>query len=234
MVQGIQWLPGRQGRIVVSQPDRQQWSPAVWPVSLRWRLLAAFLVLAFTAIAIIALSRNDDLPPEVPVVAAAQWWPEGHTAGDHLLISVPADLAPLFVASEDLEGKVASVDVPEGTLVSPQMLRARQGTDGARTTALLRFSVNADLWPAPGPAPGDRAVFSSIPGGCATAEKILAAVELEGATPRVTVEADPELAVALADTEWSIWESPPGGWPSCEHSGDDDAVVSALRWEARG
>lgn len=234
MVQGIQWLPGRQGHIVVSAPDRQQWSPAVWPVSLRWRLLAAFLVLVFTAIAIVALSRSNGLPSEASVVAAAQRWPAGHTVGDHALVSVPADLAPLFVAPEELEGKVASVDVPEGTLVSPQMLRARQSTDGARTTALLRFTVNADLWPAPGPAPGDRAVFSSVPGGCAAAEMVLAAVEIEGATPRVTVEAGPELAAALADTEWSIWESPPGGWPSCEHSADDAAVFSALQWEAQG
>lgn len=211
---------------MVSTPSAQQWSPSSWPVSLRWRISAAALVLAATIAVIFALSQGGETHPEVPVVAASQRWPKGHPPGEHSVISVPADLAPLFVGPAGLDGTVAAVDVPEGTLVSPQMLRSLQGDDGARITSLLRFTVNADMWPDPGPNAGSRAVFSPTPGGCAVALEPLVTVGEGGAGVLATLEATPELAGRLADGEWWIWESPPGGWPACE--GDADAMPSAV------
>lgn len=202
---------------MVARPRKDQWSPAAWPVSFRWRLLATAVVLVATIAAIAALSRDGERTAEVSVVAASQRWPEGHPPGDHAIITVPADLAALFVGPLELEGTVVSVDIPQGTLVSPRMLRSRQSGDDARTTSLMRFTVNADLWPDPGPAAGDRAVFSPSPGGCAAALVFLVAVAQEGSGALVTLEATPELASTLADEQWWIWESPPGGWPLCEN-----------------
>jgi len=212
---------------VVTRLSKDQWSPTAWPVSFRWRLLATVVVLVVTLIAIVALSRDGESVAEVSVVAAAHRWPEGHPPGDHAIIGVPADLAPLFVGPQELEGTVAAVDVPEGTLISPQMLRSRKGGDDGRTTSLMRFPVNADMWPDPGPNAGDRAVFSLSPGGCAAALVTLVAVAEEGAGARATLEVSPELASTLADGQWWIWESPPGGWPLCQE--DDRAAIPAAR-----
>lgn len=204
---------------MVSGPGRDQWSPASWPVSLRWRLLAASIVLAATVATIAALSRDGDSISEVPVVAAAQRWTAGHPPGELLIIDMPADKAIFFVHPSEMDGAIAAVDVPEGTLVSPQMLRPRQRDDDTRRTTLMRFGVNDEMWPAPGPAPGNRAVFSSSPGGCAAALVTLVAVNDDGVVESgVTVEADPELAAVLSDGQWWIWESPPGRWPLCEPS----------------
>ena len=213
---------------MVSPPTREQWSPLSWPVSFRWRLLAAAIVLALTAAAIFALSRGDEPTLEISVVAAAQRWPAGHPPGDHAVISVPADLAALFVKPSELVDMVASVDVPEGTLVSPSMLRPRHRDDGDRTTSLMRFKVNSERWPDPGPAPGRRAVFSLSPGGCAAALVPLVAVAEEGSGTLATLEATPELAGLLADEQWWIWESPPGGWPACRNE-PGDAVPTPAR-----
>lgn len=202
---------------MVSGPGREQWSPKSWPVSLRWRLLAAAVVLAATFAAIAALSRDGEATPEVAVVAAAQRWAAGHPPGEHVIIDMPAESADFFVRPSELAGAVAAVDVPEGTLVSPRMLRPRQSDDDARTSTLMRFRVSAEMWPDPGPSPGSRAVFSPSPGGCAAALVTLVAVADDGAAESsVTVEADPELAALLSDGQWWIWESPPGHWPRCE------------------
>lgn len=200
---------------MVSRSNLEQWSPASWPVSFRWRLLAAVTVLIGTFVTIFTLSRGDDPVSTVPVVAASQRWAEGHPPGEHAIVNVPADLAALFVRPPELIDIVMAVDVPEGTLVSPNMLRRHQDGDSNRTTALMQFTAGAELWPDPGPVTGSRAVFSSSPGGCAAALVTLMAVAGDGAAARVTVEADPELAAALSDKQWWIWESPPGGWPRC-------------------
>ncbi|MCY4273193.1 MAG: hypothetical protein OXF00_11175 [bacterium] len=190
-------------------------------MSFRWRLLAAAVVLAVTLAAVFALSRRDGPAAEVPAVAASQRWAAGHPPGRHAVVNVPADLAVLFVSSEELAGAVAAVDVPEGAMVSPQMLRRPQPGDASRTTALMQFSVSAELWPDPGPAAGSQAVFSSSPGGCAAALATLLSAVADESSARVTVEATPELAAALSDGQWWIWESPPGGWPRCEQGGRD-------------
>ena len=220
---------------MVSGSDRDQWSPTSWPVSLRWRLLAAVIVLAATIAAIAALSRDGEAAPNVPVVAAAQRWTAGHPPGEHAIIQIPADLAGFFVLPTELDGAVAAVDVPEGTLVSPQMLRPHQLGDDTRRTTLMRFGVNDQMWPEPGPAPGSRAVFSSSPGGCAAALVTLVAVADDGAAQSsVTVEADPELAAVISDGQWWIWESPPGRWPLCKPSeGNGSPTLDAENRAAR-
>lgn len=216
----------------MTRPSKEQRSPTAWPVSLRWRLLAAAIVLALTVVAILALSQGGEARPELPAVAAAQQWLEGHPPGEHAVIAVPADLAPLFVQPADLPNMVAATDIPEGTLVSAQMLRPRRPADDDRATALMRFTAQADLWPDPGPAPGERAVFSLSPGGCATALVDLVAVDGEGASVGATVEATPELAAVLSDNQWWIWESPPGGWPPCSRS-TESRPISASEGEVR-
>ncbi len=216
---------------MVSRPNPEQWSPTSWPVSFRWRLLAAALVLVATAAAIAALSRSGDDVVDVPVVAAAQRWTKGHPPGDHAIVNMPAPLAVLFVHPSELDGTMAAVDVPEGTLISPKMLRSRQSSDDARTTALMRFTVSDVIWPDPGPTPGDRAVFSSSPGGCAAALVTLVAASEAGADRRVTVEANPELAAILSDQQWWIWESPPGGWPLCDRTVASDPIASDIKNE---
>ena len=200
---------------MVSRLRPEQWSPSSWPVSFRWRLLASAIVLAATVAAMAALSRDGDAIAEVAVVAAAQRWPEGHPPGDHTTINLPADLAVLFVHPSELADTVSAVDVPEGTLVSRKMLRPRRGDDRARSTTLMQFGVIDDMWPDPGPAPGDRAVFSPSPGSCAAALVTILAVTDNSTSSGVTIEATPELAAALSDEQWWIWESPPGGWPGC-------------------
>ena len=208
---------------MVNRPNREQWSPTSWPVAFRWRLLAAAVILAATVAAIAALSRDGDAVAEVSVVVAVQRWAEGHPPGDHATVNMPADLAALFIQPSELADGVAAVDVPEGTLVSPKMLRPRQSGDDSRMTSLMRFKVSAEMWAGSGPAAGDRAVFSLSPGGCAAALATLLAVDDEGAATSVTVEATPELAAVLSDGQWWIWESPPGGWPPCQSTGNPDA-----------
>ncbi|WP_419925619.1 hypothetical protein [Candidatus Poriferisocius sp.] len=208
---------------MVNRLNREQWSPASWPVALRWRLLAAAVVLVVTIAAIAALSRDGQDMAEVSVVAAAQRWAEGHPPGDHATVDMPADLAALFVLPAELADAIAAVDVPEGTLVSPRMLRPRQSGDANRTTALMRFMVSAEMWGGSGPAGGDRAVFSPSSGGCAAALVTLIAVDDDGAATSVTIEATPELASVLSDGQWWIWESPPGGWPPCHSTGAPEA-----------
>lgn len=217
----------------MSGPSREQWSPTSWPVSLRWRLLAAAVVLAATIATIASLSRDGDATPEVPVVAASQRWTAGHPPGELLIIDMPADKAAFFVHPSELAGVIAAVDVPEGTLVSPQMLRPHQSGDDTRRTALMRFRVSDDMWPHPGPVPGSRAVFSASPGGCAAALVTLVSVGDDGAAESsVTVEADPELSAVLSHGQWWIWESPPGHWPLCEPSAANDSSAPASEPEA--
>lgn len=218
---------------MVTGSGRDQWSPTSWPVSIRWRLLAAVIVLAATIATIAALSRDSKAAPDIPVVAATQQWTAGHPPGEHAIVQMPADLAGFFVLPIELDGAVAAVDVPEGTLVSPHMLRPRQSGDVTRRTALMRFSVSDEMWPDPGPAPGSRAVFSPLPGGCARALVTLAAVSDDGSgAASVTVEADPELASVLSDGQWWIWESPPGGWPQCRSSAIDGSPALDAAGEA--
>lgn len=214
MVPGVERVYGNAGDAVVSGPRTEQWSPTSWPVSLRWRLLAAAVVLAATATAIAALSRDGGNVVEVPVVAATQRWPRGHPPGEYATVNVPVSLAALFVGPSELADTVAAVDVPEGTLVSPKMLHPLPAED-IRTAALMRFTVNNELWADPGPTAGNRAVFSASPGGCAAALVTLVAAE-QGTDAGVTVEATPELAALLSDEQWWIWESPPDGWPPCQ------------------
>ncbi|MXW42379.1 MAG: hypothetical protein F4Z91_04705 [Acidimicrobiia bacterium] len=201
---------------MVAETSKALRSVTAWPVSLRWRLLAVLLVLAATTAAIFLLSLERNGQAEILVVATTERWLQDHPVGEHTLIPVPAGLASLFVQPDDLKNKAASVDIPEGSLVAAQMLRSHRSSDNERATALMAFVASASMWPSPGPAAGDPAVFASSPGGCATAIQRLVAVEDEGAAMKVTLEVTPELAEVLADREWWIWQSPPSGWPQCE------------------
>ncbi len=201
---------------MVSSDQSGQWSPASWPISFRWRLLAAVLVLVATIVSVAVLSGGSSATSEVPVVAASQRWTNGRPHGEYVTVTVPADLSVFFVSPEELDGTVTTVDVPKGTLISPSMLRPGQAADLERPTTLMRFEVSRDMWPDPGPAPGNLAVFASSPGGCADAVVPLAGAEIDGSTDREIVKAGPELAALLSNQQWWIWESPPAGWPQCQ------------------
>lgn len=207
---------------MVTPSTTERWSPTTWPVGFRWRLLAAAAVLVATLAAVFALSGDDDAT-EVAVVATTQRWIEGHPPGEHAIVGVPADLAPLFALPSDLADTVVAVDVPAGTLVSPKMLRPQQPESSDRRTTLMRIGVHHEIWPSPGPLPGAQAVFSRTPGGCAAALVALVAAETAEDSATVTIEASPELAAALAEGQWWIWESPPAGWPLCHHRADRNA-----------
>ena len=76
---------------------------------------------------------------------------------------------------------------------------------------LVAVGADLSLWPAPGPAPGDTAVLSWHPGGCASAVlPVLATAET-----RLVVEVTPTLAEELGPYQWWAWEAPAEGWPRC-------------------
>ena len=77
---------------------------------------------------------------------------------------------------------------------------------------LVAVGADLSLWPAPGPAPGDTAVLSWHPGGCASAVlPVLATTDT-----RLVVEVTPALAEELGPYQWWAWEAPAEGWPRCE------------------
>ena len=78
--------------------------------------------------------------------------------------------------------------------------------------AVVAVGVDLSLWPAPGPAPGDTAVLSWHPGGCATAVLPVLAVTVD----RLVVEVPPAVAEELGPYQWWAWEAPAEGWARCE------------------
>ncbi len=186
-------------------------TPGWSPQNKRYAIAGA-LVLAM-AVSLWLFGRSGTSETPVDVVTTAESWPAGQDPQAFVTIPVPEDVAGFFVRPEELVGRVPRSALPAGVVVSPAML----GTAGASATAsdsaatLLAVSVDASLWPPPGPAAGNIAVFAENPGACAMA--ILPLVEaLESA---VVVEVAPSLAEVLAPTSWWAWESPRDGWHLC-------------------
>ena len=85
---------------------------------------------------------------------------------------------------------------------------------------LVAVGVDLSLWPPPGPAPGDTAVLSWHPGGCAAAVLPVLAATVD----RLVVEVTPVLAEELGPYQWWAWEAPAEQWPRCERPIDAAGV----------
>ncbi|MDE0651690.1 MAG: hypothetical protein OXI12_15260 [Gammaproteobacteria bacterium] len=194
------------------------------------RFAAAGLVVLLVAVSVWLFGRPPPPPPTVAVVAATEPWPAGHEPGDFTTIEVPASAARLFVTPAGLHGRVPAVPIPAGAVLSSAMLADPAATASNPEATLVTVGADLSLWPPPGPAPGDTAVLSRHPGGCAAAVlPVLATTDTQ-----LVVEANPERAALLADTgQWVAWKSPAAGWPECQAAvalapSDPEATVFAV------
>ena len=175
------------------------------------RLAAAGALVVVTLVLVLLFGRSVP-PPVVGVVFATQPWPRG-AVGDLAILEVPESLAPLFVTPEAMGNSVAALDVPANTFIAPGMLRA-PGADLGDASGLsrLRLVAGVDLWPSPGPAPGDKAVVG--PAGTACALLVTELVGVESGS--VTVEATPDAADRLITTgDLAVWPTAGGAWSPC-------------------
>ncbi|MCY3642174.1 MAG: SAF domain-containing protein [Acidimicrobiaceae bacterium] len=193
------------------------------------RFAAAGLVVLLVAVSVWLFGRPPPPPPTVAVVAATEPWPAGHEPGDFTTIEVPASAARLFVTPAGLHGRVPAVPIPAGAVLSSAMLADPAATASNPEATLVTVGADLSLWPPPGPAPGDTAVLSRHPGGCAAAVlPVLATTDTQ-----LVVEANPERAALLADTgQWVAWKSPSAGWPECDidpaTASDPEATLVAV------
>ena len=176
--------------------------------------LSVVLALVFAGAILFGSGSDEEQAPPPPtfvVVAASEDWLAGEPPGGFELIQVQGPASTFLAGPADLDGQVAAVRVPAGSLVSRAMLGA---PDPPRPSdvSLFRIGVNTTYWGPAGPATGDRAVFAGGFGGCAVA--ILELVSADGGT--VLVEADPELAATLGGLPSPVlWKAPDDGWPAC-------------------
>ena len=190
------------------------------------RFAAAGLVVLAVAASVWLFGRPAPPAATIQAVAAAEPWQANREPGAFVTVEVPAAAAALFVTPDELAGRVPTVPVPAGAVLSEAMLAAA-GPPADPAAAALTVPVTLSLWPEPGPAAGDTAVVAARPGGCAHA---IVAV-LGASETQLTVEAGPDLAHRLAGGAWWAWESPPAGWPPCPpppEPADPDSTVLAV------
>lgn len=177
----------------------------------RLRLLAALGVVLLTGATVWLWGRAED-PETAPVVVATEDWGVG-AQGAYAVLPVPADIAWLFAAPEQLEGMAARVRIPSGAAISPAMLAPVE----ERHPEVTHWRLDADisLWPFGGPKTGDMAVFATERGGCALAVTPLAFADGSGS---VTVAVDQGSAAIFAAAErLVVWPAPPENlWRMCE------------------
>ena len=177
-----------------------------------WRLAAAGVLLAVTVVLVVLFGRPAPAPA-VGVVVTVEQWTQG-TAGQMAVVDVPESLSGLLVTPDGLGNSVAAFDIPANTLLTAAMLTPPAAGDTAELGfARVRLEANVSLWPAPGPRPGDEAVFGRAAGGCALLEAEVLAVE-EGSGALV-VAVPPEAVAWAAGGELAAWPPAAGGWPRC-------------------
>jgi hypothetical protein len=185
------------------------------------RFAAAALIVVSVAVSVWLFGRPAPPDPAVQVVATAEDWAAHRDPGRFVTVEMPEKAAELFVTPAELAGRVPAVAMPAGTVLSAALL-ASPGTVSAAdpSAALMAVSVDASLWPDPGPVAGAAAVLAAEPGGCAAAVVPIVAT----GDGRMVIEAEPELAARLGPAVWWIWESPAAGWPGCP----DDAAYTVV------
>ena len=177
-----------------------------------WRLAAAGVLLAVTVVLVVLFGRPPP-SPAVGVVVTVEQWTQG-TAGQMAVVDVPESLSGLLVTPDGLGNSVAAFDIPANTLLTAAMLRPPTADDSTDLGfARVRLEADVSLWPAPGPQPGDEAVFGRAAGGCALLEAEVLSVE-EGSGALV-VAVPPEAVAWGAGGELSAWPPAAGGWPRC-------------------
>ena len=216
----------------MARPARESWG-----APFRWRLVAATGVVVLVAAVVLVWGRSD-AAPTVGVVVTVEEWPVG-THGAWVTVPVPEGVSGLLVRPGELEGRVAAVRLPDGVIVpsglladpadvvapgpgrTPDPADPPDGNGPARRgMTSWRLDVDVSLWPPPGPAAGDRAVFSAERGGCAVA--VLPLRDAAGGS--VVVDVDQRLSrLLLATPSLAIWPAPPEGhWPACGDQQEPD------------
>ena len=177
-----------------------------------WRLAAAGVLLAVTVVLVVLFGRPPP-SPTVGVLVTVEQWTQG-TAGQMTVVDVPESLSGLLVTPDGLGNSVAAFDIPANTLITAAMLRPPLADDSAELGfTRVRLVANVSLWPAPGPQPGDVAVFGRAAGGCALLETEVLSVEEEGGG--LVVAVPPEAVSLAAGGDLSAWPPAAGGWPLC-------------------
>ena len=175
------------------------------------RLGAAGALVVVTVVLVLLFGRSTP-PPVVGVIFVTQPWPRG-TVGELAILDVPESLAPLLVTPDAMGDSVAALDIPANTFITPGMLRA-PGADLGDASGLsrLRLAAGLDLWPSPGPAPGDEAVVG--PAGTACGLAVAELLDVDAGS--ITIAATPEAAGRLITTgDLAIWPPAGGAWPPC-------------------
>ena len=177
------------------------------------RYAAAGVLVVVSAVAVLLFGRSTPTPV-VGVIFATDPWQRG-SVGPLAIIDVPEGLAPLFITPDGIGNSVATIDIPAGTFLTPEMLRAPGAAlDDEEGLSRLRLAANADLWPSPGPAPGDEAVIGPVGSACALLVTELLEWDAEGGT--ATVAASPATAEMLITTgDLAVWPPAAGTWVPC-------------------
>ena len=127
------------------------------------RFAAAGAVVLLVAASVWLWGRDAPEQPSVAVVATSQPWAAGRVPGAYVEVQAPRQLAAMLVAPDDLAGMVAVTDIAAGVILSPRMLMPAETETGLTTSTVFKLTVDTSLWPEPGPAAGDTAVFSPAP-----------------------------------------------------------------------
>ena len=178
-----------------------------------WRLGTALAIVAVVVAAIWLWGRPHAEPAQALVAVTSEAWMAGQPPGAFEVVGVPEALANWFAGPDAIAGRAVAHDVPAGTFVTPALLEAPQDVAGAVT--LMQFAADTGAWPAPGPGAGNRAVVSTVLGGCAIDVTTLA----DGGDGRIVVRVDAPFAAHLAAAVelggLVVWPAPPDGWPLC-------------------
>lgn len=173
------------------------------------------------------------------LVAASDLWPApGPASGDEAVVGVAAEACALTVT------ELVEVTAGEGTVTVavtpavavelmaqpdlavwppvggtwPECLRPELPPEPIQTTppgsTRLALAAASDLWPPPGPQPGDRAVFAPAADACSLVVTDLLDVDTATGTFVVAADAD-DLAALRAAGGLAVWPAGSVAWPSC-------------------
>lgn len=172
------------------------------------------------------------------LVVASNLWPDpGPASGDEAVVGIAAEACAIAITElVDVEAGQGTVTVAVTPAVAvelmsqpdlavwppvggtwPECLRPEPPEPIQTTppgTTRLALAATSDLWPPPGPQPGDRAVVAPTAEACALAVTDL--LDVNAATGAIVVAADADELVALRAVEGlAVWPAGNVTWPSC-------------------